>query len=284
MNLSQYFIKEYKQYLNAHKQQAGQELIINYLPTDYTAIWEDFSEVKTSVSIFPHTINQYVKNHYHNFFEFLYVYKGSCKICVDDSEILLNEKDVCLLNLQAKHSVEKIDPSQNIVYYILVNPVYFRSTYFQLIYVPSNHHVFDFFLESISNHKMMNNYILFSNNQNTSIETLANQVIEESYHDKLYKSEMQNFFLSAFLIELSRKYQDYIYTISRKETGDYTIGEIIDYINSNYRTVTLKNVAKHFNYSTSYLSVLIKKIFRNQFYRNSSYLPLAKVLSITYRN
>lgn len=258
MHLSQYFIEDYKRFLDTHKQQAEQQFIIEHLPTDYTAIWEDFSADEASVSIFPHIIDQYVKNHFHNFFEFLYVYKGSCKIFVDDSEIILNEKDICLLNLQARHSVEEIDLNCNIIYYIMVNPDYFKSTYFQLMYVPSNYHVFDFFLESIANHKVTNNYILFGSNKNTTIETLTNLVIEENYHDKLYKKEMLNFILSAFLVELSRRYQDYVYTTSRKETGDYTIGEIINYINSNYKTVTLKDVANHFNYNSTYLSVLIK--------------------------
>ena len=258
MDLSKYFIADYKRLLNTHKQQTEQRFIIEHLPADYTAIWNDFSLGKAFVSIFPHMIDQYVKNHSHNFFEFLYVYKGYCKIYIDDSEILLNEKDICILNLQARHSVEEIDLSCNIIYYIMVNPDYFKSTYFQLMYVQS-HHVFDFFLESIANHKMINNYILFNSNKNSTLETLTNQVIEESYHNYQYKNEMLNFILSAFFVELSRRYQEYIYTTSKKEIGDYTITEIIDYINSNYKTVTLKDVANHFNYSSTYLSVLIKK-------------------------
>lgn len=70
---------------------------------------------------------------------------------------------------------------------------------------------------------------------------------------------MLNFILSAFLIELSRIHQDYIYTASKKELGNNNISEIIDYINDHYKNVTLKEVASHFNYSNSYLSILIKK-------------------------
>jgi len=252
MDLTKHFKDDLSHYLN-------HTVAIEHLPLNYTATWESFSTDESSIRIFPHIINQSVSNHFHDFFELLYVYKGCCKIYVDNTEIILNENDICLLNLQAKHAIADIDLSCNIVYYIMIHPSYFRSIYFQLLSLPSTNYVFDFFLESIANHNINKNYILFSNNNNTALLSLTNQVIEQHYIDKSYKNEIINFIASAFLIELSRIYQDIIYCTSQKELGNHTIVEIIEYINANYQTVTLKEVANYFNYSSTYLSLLIKK-------------------------
>ncbi len=146
MDLIKYFNDDYNQYNTSKKHTSIEHTCTNPdIPPNYIAVWDDFSVSKSYVNIFPHLIDQVVSNHFHNFFEFVYVYKGSLKIHIDDTEVTLEENDICLLNLQAKHRIEAVDLSRNIIYYIMINTDYFKSTYFHLIYIPANDYIFDFF-------------------------------------------------------------------------------------------------------------------------------------------
>lgn len=259
MNLEKYFTLEYEWFQSQIKELPDTVLSPDNLPEGYMALWRNMASDRGFVGIYPHMNSKKVNTHSHDFFEFLFVYKGNCKIRVDNTDLMLKEKDICILNLQANHSIDSVDIKENIIYYIMINPVFFKSTYFQLSYIESKECTYDFFLESIANQCISNNFMLFTDNKNTEMERLITHVIYENYNNKIHKTEMMNFLMSAFLIEVSREYVKYITLVSQNELGDYPITEIIDYIYGHYKTITLKQVAKHFNYSSSYLSILIKK-------------------------
>ncbi|MDS0527426.1 AraC family transcriptional regulator [Clostridium sp. SHJSY1] len=256
MNLRKYFYDVCNDYKNCTTFVSTQ---------DYIAEWYKLSDKKGLINIFPHANYNHFITHSHDFFEFVYVYNGSCKITVDNSNITLESKDICLFNLQAKHSIQVMNTEEDIIFYILVHPDYFKSAYFQLIYLPNDKYIFDFFLESMLNHYIKDNFILIHHLQDSTYNNLIEHIIYENYENRNHKEEMINFLLSSLLIEFSRSYETHINNSSKIELDKYKISEITDYIYENYKNVTLKSLAKHFNYSSTYLSTIIKKYSGNSF-------------------
>lgn len=266
MNLEKYFYQEY----NSFSATCSNTSLDEYnnamnLPQDYIARWHTLTNEKGPINIFPHTISSNISKHSHDFFEFIYVYKGACKIKVDNYDVILKSKDICLLNLQAKHSINSINIEEDIIFYILVKPDYFKSVYFQLIHLPNNKYIFDFFLESMVNNYIKDNFILIRNNPDNICTDLTEHIIYENYVGKNHKEEMISFLFSSLLIEFSRNYEKHMNDSSKTELNKYKITEITDYIYENHKNITLKSLAQHFNYSSAYLSTIIKKYSGSSF-------------------
>lgn len=266
MNLEKYFYQEYNNFSKACSNTSLDEWnnSIN-LPQDYIARWHTLTNEKGPINIFPHTISSNVSRHSHDFFEFIYVYKGTCKIKVDNYDVVLKSKDICLLNLQSKHSIDSINIEEDIIFYILVKPDYFKSIYFQLISLPNNKYIFDFFIESMAANYIKDNFIVIQNNPDNICADLVEHIIYENYIEKNHKEEMISFLFSSMLIEFSRSYEKHINDCSKIELNKYKITEITDYIYENYKNITLKSLAEHFNYSSAYLSTIIKKYSGSSF-------------------
>jgi YesN/AraC family two-component response regulator len=229
------------------------------LPRGYSIHWNSLHVPKGPLAIYPHPLPGCMDFHSHDFFEFIYVYKGKCRIKIDSAELVLEAGSLCLLNLQAMHTIELDDIQKDIIFNILVKPDYFNSTYFRLTYLPNDEYIFDFFLESMVNHSMKDNYILFYPDPEYNYDSLTKHLIKEYYVGKSHKEEMMNFLFSSLLIELSRCYETHIEKSSKEELKKYKITEITDYIYEHYKDITLKELAEHFNYNHAYLSTIIKK-------------------------
>lgn len=266
MDLEKYFYQEYNKFSAICSYTAlNEQCNALNLPQDYIAKWHTLTNGKSPINIFPHTISNKISRHSHDFFEFIYVYKGTCKLKVDDYDVVLKSKDICLLNLQSKHSINSINIEEDIIFYILVKPDYFKSVYFQLISSPNNKYIFDFFLESIVNNYIKDNFIVIQNNPDNICADLIEHIIYENYIMKNHKEEMISFLFSSMLIEFSRNYEKHIIDSSKIELDKYKITEITDYIYENYKNITLKALAEHFNYSSAYLSTIIKKYSGSNF-------------------
>ena len=58
---------------------------------------------------------------------------------------------------------------------------------------------------------------------------------------------------------LLRFHKNDIESIFTKDSTGNSVTEILNYLNRHYQSVTLHEAAKHFGYSTSHLSTLIKE-------------------------
>ena len=58
---------------------------------------------------------------------------------------------------------------------------------------------------------------------------------------------------------LLRFHENDIESILTKDSTGNSVTEILNYLNRHYQSVTLREAAKHFGYSTSHFSTLIKE-------------------------
>ena len=66
-------------------------------------------------------------------------------------------------------------------------------------------------------------------------------------------------FSTPFWAMLLRFHENDIESILTKDSTGNSVTEILNYLNRHYQSVTLREAAKHFGYSTSHFSTLIKE-------------------------
>ena len=107
--------------------------------------------------------------------------------------------------------------------------------------------------------KTEGNYLIFHTGKDSSIqEMLENLYIEYLGHEK-YSYTFLNSMLIMFWAMLLRRHENHIESILTRDTGDNSMTDILNYLNTHYQEVTLSDTARHFGYSTSHFSTLIKE-------------------------
>lgn len=263
MDLKEYYVRYCETITQTMSDEESQKRIHEY-STKGTLVDNFFEFHGFDITIFPHYFKYNIAEHCHNFFEFIYVYRGHCITTIDSSPLYLNEGDLCLLNLKAFHTIHLNNPSQDIIFNILVKKSMLNNAYFKLI--SYNKFISDFFLDSLQNKRKIDNYILFRREiPNCPFEDLIQHIIYEFYNGELYKEKMFDFLFTSLLIELARNYGQHMHKQINQELKNRDITEIIQYIVEHCDTASITSLAEHFNYSPNYLSVLVKKYYGSSF-------------------
>ncbi len=107
--------------------------------------------------------------------------------------------------------------------------------------------------------KAMGNYLIFHSDNDAQIhDMLENLYIEYLGHSK-YSCTFPNSMLVIFWAMLLRFHENDIESILTKDSTGNSVTEILNYLNRHYQSVTLREAAKHFGYSTFHFSTLIKE-------------------------
>lgn len=107
--------------------------------------------------------------------------------------------------------------------------------------------------------KTVGNYLIFHSGNDAQIhDMLENLYIEYLSHAK-YSCTFLNSMLVIFWAMLLRFHENDIESILTKDSTGNSVTEILNYLNRHYQSVTLREAAKHFGYSTSHFSTLIKE-------------------------
>jgi AraC family cel operon transcriptional repressor len=191
-------------------------------------------------------------NHEHSYYEMIYVLKGNADNIIEEIPYKMSDGDIFLLPPGVCHRIWVGDDS------VIVNIIIKKSLFT------------DRFLEEIGKDGVIAKFV----RQNVY------QPLGESKHLKfhtLHHAPLRNI-LALLVSEAFRgpnRFQikklllatvfNYL-KVSELYDGEDTCSEseitnnILEYIHKNHMTVTLSDVANHFNYSVSYLSKLIKKL------------------------
>ena len=202
--------------------------------------------------------------HKHNFFELIYVYRGSCNNHIYSArrvDFKMLEGDICILNPNAVHRLEIGEENRDVVFNIMFKTSLFDKSFINLI--PDNSIMAQFFINSLYNKKDKNEYLLFQHQRESGVPEIVESILTEHIQQKIcYQNTIQAYLIVLFSA-LIRQFSQNEQSVEEGRFVPTDIAEILDYIAQNYSTVTLKSAAEHFFYNPSYLSTYIKR-FTNQ--------------------
>lgn len=190
--------------------------------------------------------------HNHEYFEFVYAYRGSLVTEIDGEKVAMEEGDICILNKDAYHSLQA-DQGDNILVSGAINDE-FRKEIVGLL--PEEHGLQRFF----RNHKGGKNYRFFPSRKYKRIKNTAQVIVEEFIlGEEGYELSVKGLFM-ILMRELLKVYHlDAEHRDIEREGAKNDIEDILEYISNHYNVVTIKMVANYFHFNPNYLSKLIKK-------------------------
>lgn len=214
------------------------------------------------IAVMPHPRVGLLQEHNHDFLEFNYIVRGSCKNYVDGEMILLEEGDLLLMNTNAWHIAECQNPSSDCVYNILVSNSLLKEVQLQLH--AYNDFLSDFFLQSAISEKDQKNYMVFRHNRPCSgYREITERIISNYLEKDLYMDAMLNGLFHCLLIELVRNFRSstppFLTGHSSNALTGISLNLIVQYIDENSQTITLEKLAAHFGYHPNYLSQMFQQ-------------------------
>lgn len=192
-------------------------------------------------------------------FEIDYVLSGECRFRFLDEVRTLKKGDLCILTPHSMHSVTPLT-STSFVVPILVKEHSFERTFFPLL---SNTDVMSGFFNTVLQSPESPNYLLFNTSGSYEIQVIVRQLFMERFFYDQYTSRSGMHWINLLFMHTLRDYSTYHQFSSYENGRDYA--HILRYIERNYHTITLSDLAEKFNYTVPYMSKLIREITGKRF-------------------
>ena len=193
--------------------------------------------------------------HKHDFFEIIFVLNGNCINDISDHTISMRTGDICILAPDVPHSLS-VFHDKDIILNILIRKSTFRQSFFGLL--DDDTILSDFFKRTFYQTSEIP-YLLFHTGDDPVLFDLMNQAYEECRQPERYRKQMVNTLLSLFFINLFRRHeQDMEFPGIRLNFSEKNLICILRYMQTNYRTVSLKELSSIFNYSPRQLQRIIQ--------------------------
>lgn len=195
-----------------------------------------------------------VFTHEHEFFEILCIYNGRADIVIQGIPHTLTTGDILIIPPGTKHSIGIFDDS--VAFNIIIRATTFQSTFFPMLSMNS---ALAQFFSHVLFQKTEGNYLLFHTGNDKVIRDTLQDLYIEFLGRKKYKTTFLNTQLILLWAQLLRRHENHLESILTKTYGSISMSQIMDYLNRNYQTVSLTDTARHFGFSTSHFSTLIKE-------------------------
>lgn len=194
--------------------------------------------------------------HCHNFFEISYVFYGSCTFLFEGKTASLSAGDVCIVSPMAQHSLQ-LD-SDCLSLSVAVRKDVMDSLFSQLF--TQQDLMSKFFYNSLYGSHCADYVLLKAGNDRLTFDT-AQQLTYETNLTEQYVPCCCVSLLSLFLARALRAAQNAValYRYEEYSKQDYDFVLVLQYIQQNYRTVSLAELGKIFHFDEKYLSKLIQK-------------------------
>lgn len=231
-------------------------LILPEYPETVPPIYEDywiFAE-GASIAALKHNCYTPAVNHSHAFFELTYVYDGTCEQLINGQHVQMRTGDFMVIPPSVHHSISVFD--QSIIIQIPVKKNTLENIFFN--FLRSDNILSMFFINSIyAQH--VNDYIIFHSGDDFHIKTAISFLLLENINkEDFWQNMMVNTTMNIFGI-LLRNYEKSVELPSIVKKSDVQRFGLIRYIQENYSSITLKQIADKFHYSPEYTSKLIKE-------------------------
>jgi AraC-like DNA-binding protein len=182
-----------------------------------------------------------------------FVYSGRDEIRTPDSSFCLQKNDLCLFNRGFMLS-EQLSSGEDLVFLLQFEKEFLLTTLLRNLKETGDNS--RFILDHIVNSANPQNYIIFHGRDNSRLAEVIEDILCEFLAPTQYGQILLDSYLKILLIEMM--HCPCSFNEAKENRQSTRLAEILDYIDSNYKTVTLDVLAKEFNYNNKYISRLIK--------------------------
>ncbi len=190
--------------------------------------------------------------HRHNYFEINYVSSGSCTFVFEDSSRVLRENELCMIAPGSLHDL--IISDESTVLCIMLRKSTFNKTFLPIL---SRKDLLSQFFRTFLLSSTNKNYLLFFCERKKWIRQILFNAMAECYKTDAYSNSCCINWLNQLFTYLLRNYSKTIQFYDYQMGSEFSL--VLQYIQHNYRNLTLSALAEFFHYSEPYLCTLIKQ-------------------------
>lgn len=207
---------------------------------------------KHDITIRKHTRYSPDLAHDHTFFEMIYVLKGKADNTIENKLYKMSDGDICLIPPNVFHKLWVGDDS--VVINIIMKKSLFDDNFLNEISKGSM--LIKFIKQNLYMHPLgEKKFLMFHALHNAPLRNLLAVLISESFKGRNSFPVKKALVIAIF--NYLANLEDYDDEVSEKNE---VVHSILEYIQRNHATVTLSEVARHFNYSEPYFSKYIKRL------------------------
>ena len=193
--------------------------------------------------------------HTSDYFEVYYIFSGTCPVHFENETVLLNPGDVIIVPPFTK-TASTFTSDDVVLLDIMLRSSTFRQVFLDQL-APSNLMTM-FFTKALSGGDN-GSYLLFRTGLDKDLEHLLLSIYQASAARDPYSARMRNPLMSTFFLQLLKKYEQVAQISSHSNLRWKTeFAQMLIYIQTNYRTVTLEDVSKKFGYSQRQIIRIIR--------------------------
>lgn len=203
-----------------------------------------------------------VPEHRHSYIEMIYVYSGQCLQSINNSPVLMQQGDICLLDTQVLHTIEPAS-ANDIIINCLISKKYFD--HILLGRLAGNDLFSSFFIRAFYQANASGNYIQFNAANTHKVEHLFADILCEYFEPSFCSEEVINSYMVLIFSELLRSYVQDAISENYQALQNTKISDVILYVQNHCQTTSLTATANHFHFHPNYLSTVIKKLTGRNF-------------------
>ena len=194
--------------------------------------------------------------HSHSFIEIVCVVSGTCTNYICEQEIQMQAGDVFIISPGTPHSISAFS-DDSVIINIEIRTSTFETAFFGVL--NENDILSDFFTHSLY-HSPKHPYIFFRTNTDQELFDFVLYAYAEFNGNHLYKYRLLNNVIAAFFIMLLRNHGSKVIVpnITSAERSEDVVF-LLKYIEANFNTVTLSELASFFSYSERQIQRILKK-------------------------
>lgn len=223
--------------------------------------FKDFLQGRQAASVTLHGCSVELPIHRQNFIEFIYAYEGRIVTEIDGKELVQEKGDILLMNQYVEHRV-KPTGNENEALILAALPDFFEKP---LEMMKKQSLITDFLTNMLRQNSKKPEYLMFHLNDQRALENLVeNLTVSLCDEDGSKNSEISQYTMGLIFLYLS-EHMDRVAQNSSQSYKSIIINETQKYIELQYRTARLSQIAEDFNLSLPALSKLIKEGTGNTF-------------------
>lgn len=193
-----------------------------------------------------HTRYSVVPLHVHDYIEINYVISGQVTEWIEGEKYTLKSGDMAFINTNTVHTLLETT-EKDIIINILIKKEYFTSSF--LNYIPKNGELSKFITQCLSIENNQSSFLIIR--KALSLKPLLLDILKEQIEHQPGYRRIMELNLQVFFIRITREHEYSLY-------GKANLADSIEnYIEQNFRTITLKNAAEHFSFHPNYFSKIV---------------------------
>lgn len=219
--------------------------------------------------------------HTSDYFEVYYIFSGSCPVHFENETVILEPGDVIIVPPFTK-TATTFTSDDVVLLDIMLRSSTFRHVFLEQL-APSNLMTM-FFCKALSGGDN-GSYLLFKTGLDSDLEHLLLAIYQASTDRDPYSARMRNPLMSTFFLQLLKKYEQVARISSRSSLRwKMEFAQMLIYIQTNYRTVTLEDVSKKFGYSQRQIIRIVRNSTDKTFTQLLSQLRMEKAAALLKQN